>query len=165
MTVYIVTHGTTVHEFIDQAQALDYIRANPEATLSTEERAVPETSIEEFISQCYKNASWQLFLDLVESEGVSPYLLTHSDPHVYTASWNLYNMVLRLKNHDVYQPPLIPEFRSFTFLLNNVIYALDTPKIETLLSIVKRCNIVILNQAELISNLKALSLLASNYEY
>lgn len=165
MTIYIVTHGATVHEFGVEADAVDYIRLNPEAVLTTEQRTIPEVDVNSRIEQCYKQASWQLFLDLVESNGISQPLLTHANPHIAMAGWNLYNAVLRLKNFSIYTPPLVPEYRTFIFLLNSVIYVLEPAKIEALLDILKQCNIILLNQEELVSNLKGINLLPSNYQY
>lgn len=165
MTIYIVSHNGNVHEFGTESDALEYVRLHPEAVLSTENRPAPEVDINVLIEQCYKDASWQLFLDLVEAEGISAILLTHSNAHIALAGWTLYNTVLRLKNYEVYQPPLVPEYRTFMYLLNNVIYVLEPAKIQALLDILKRCNIILLNKDELVSNLKATNLLPSNYQY
>lgn len=166
MRIYKITHGYDTHVFTVEQDALSYIQNNNDATLDIQEVAdEQEIDLESRIEAAYMSIDWQTFLDEMESRGVSHPMMSSTNALIFSAAWNLYHIVVRLKNWSIYERPLTADYRTFMYLLNTLLYSMSNEAALTTLNICREVGVVILNQEELIGNLKALQKIPTNYEY
>lgn len=163
VTVYIIIDGNNTHEFLVESDALEYIQHNPGASLNIVERQLPSIDLNSQIENIYMSADWQQLLTRLDEDGISGPLLSSSDAKTALMTWNLYNIILRLKNWQIYSRPSVMEYRTFCFLLNGIMYYLPGDQPEQVLDILKQCNVVMHGAQEMVDNLKTLGKLRRNY--